>query len=62
MLIIDRFEGDHAIVETDSGVIMNIPRSELPPSAKEGAALRLVIDSEESRPRIDDMLNSLSKS
>ena len=38
MLIIDRFEGDMAVVENDGG-IMDIPRSLLPENAKEGDIL-----------------------
>ena len=34
-MIIDRFEGDFAVVETEQGII-NILTSQLPESAKEG--------------------------
>ena len=38
MIIIDRFEGDYAVLETDDGM-MNIHRGHLPSSAREGDAL-----------------------
>ena len=38
MIVIDRFEGDYAVVETDDGM-MNIHRGHLPSSAKEGDVL-----------------------
>ena len=63
MLIIDRFEGDFAIVETDNGMI-NVPKSELPENAKEGDALKFVIDMEATqgrKQRIDKMMNKLFK-
>ena len=63
MLIIDRFEGDFAVIETDNGMI-DIPRSELPTGAKEGDVLRLVIDTdgtESRKERIDGMMARLFK-
>ena len=50
MLIIDRFEGEYAVIETDSGMI-NVPRSEIPPSVKEGDVLRIIIDTDETASR-----------
>ena len=37
-VIIDRFEEDFAVIE-DNGVIINVPRSELPENATEGSVL-----------------------
>ncbi len=39
MEIIDRFEGDYAVVECD-GAFQQVPRSRLPVTAKEGDVLR----------------------
>ncbi len=38
MNIIDRFEGEYAVIETDGGII-NVLRSELPENAAEGDVL-----------------------
>lgn len=38
MNIIDRFEGEYAVIETDGGMI-NVLRSELPENAAEGDVL-----------------------
>ena len=38
--IIDRFEGEFAVVETDKGFV-NVPRAKLPAEAKEGAVIDL---------------------
>lgn len=53
MLIIDRFEGDWAVLETESHTIFIIPRNLLPEGASEGSVLRmnLVIDHEETARR-----------
>ncbi|TGE31445.1 DUF3006 domain-containing protein [Desulfosporosinus sp. Sb-LF] len=39
--IIDRFEGDFAVVEFDGRQIRDIPKSELAPGAKEGDVIFL---------------------
>ncbi|MCI9625308.1 MAG: DUF3006 domain-containing protein [Clostridia bacterium] len=39
MYIIDRFEGDIAVVEADE-TMMNIPRAQLPSEAQEGDVLQ----------------------
>ncbi len=38
-LIIDRFEGDFAVCEDDSGNMLQLERSKLPTGAKEGSVL-----------------------
>ena len=61
MLIIDRFEGDFAVVETEEGFI-NIPRKDIPSNANEGDVLKLSLDNNETekrKERIDVMMNSL---
>ena len=63
MLIIDRFEGDFAIVETDNGFI-NIPRSDLPVTASEGDVLVLGFDKDstnERKKRVGGMMDKLFK-
>jgi len=63
MLIIDRFEGDFAVVETDNGLI-NISLSDMPKDSKEGDTLRLIIDEEDTavrKKRIDRKMERLFK-
>lgn len=42
-LIIDRFEGDWAVLEL-AGTPFSVPRSVIPPGAKEGDVLRFSLD------------------
>ena len=61
MLIIDRFEGDFAIVETSSGMV-NIPREDLPKGVAEGSVLKLTIDAQGEKARkeyITNLVNDL---
>jgi len=52
MLIIDRFEGNFAVIEYGE-MVFNLPRSLLPPEAQEGDVLRLelAVDAEATRAR-----------
>ncbi len=64
--IIDRFEGDFAVTETEEGM-KDIPRSSLPPEAKEGSVIEITEDSiildekttEERTKRIRTMMDEL---
>ena len=63
MLIIDRFEGDFAVVETENGFI-NVPRKDIPSNANEGDILKLSLEKKEAEKRkehIDGIMNSLFK-
>lgn len=66
--IVDRFEENYAVCETEDKKMVNIHRSELPENAKEGDVLILLqdnkyfIDSESTRQRrerIKKKMNSL---
>ncbi|WP_345787937.1 DUF3006 domain-containing protein [Desulfosporosinus meridiei] len=43
MYIIDRFEGEWAVIETDNRVMFNFPRSGLPLDLKEGDVINIQI-------------------
>lgn len=60
-IIIDRFEGDCAVVEAD-GKMINMPLALLPESAKEGSVVTIEIDENETKNReakIRGMMNEL---
>ena len=67
MLIIDRFEGDYAVVEysgENETETMEIPRELVPDDAREGAILKLVVDKKSTQKRkkeIDDLADDLFK-
>lgn len=43
MYIIDRFEGDWAVVETENRTTFNLPRSILPADLKEGDVINILV-------------------
>ena len=63
MLIIDRLEGDFAVIETDKGMI-DVPRSDIPDNAKEGDTLRFIVDADDTKARkerIEGLMNKVFK-
>ena len=51
--IIDRFEGDFAIVELDNKTFVNIPKAAIPPEAKEGTVIDVTIDEDSTAARTE---------
>jgi len=63
LLIIDRFEGAFAVVETSKGMV-NIPKADLPADCREGDVLTMQVDSQETgkrKKKIEGLMNSLFK-
>ena len=60
-VIVDRFEGDYAVVEIAIGKCVNIPRV-LVPDAKEGYIIKIEIEKNETEKRkkyIKDLMNNV---
>lgn len=60
--VIDRFEGESAIVELEDKKFVNIPRKAIPPEAKEGDIILVTIDSQgtkEQRKKIEQLMKTL---
>jgi len=66
--VIDRFEGDWAIVELEDGQFIDIPSETLPPNAQEGNVIYIDKDGKvliaveetlERRKRVEDLMNKL---
>lgn len=60
--IIDRFEGDYALCEIESGAVLNVPRNALPENAREGDVISVFIDSGETENRksnVNKLMNDL---
>ncbi len=61
-VIIDRFDGNFAVVELDNGETVNMPRKLVPKGAKEGDVVDIRINEEttlERRQRIENMMKDL---
>ena len=57
--IIDRFEGQYAVVELEDGQMINIDKAQLPVEAKEGMVIliseNVTIDTEETKKRKEEI-------
>lgn len=57
---VDRFEGDFAVIETENGLFLNIPKEFLPDDVREGDVFSLVKTTDQSRKeRIENLMNDL---
>lgn len=59
---IDRFEGEYAVVELEGKEFTNVPRKAIPPEAKEGDIILVVIDNQgtkEKRKEIEKLMENL---
>ena len=62
--IIDRFEGDFAVCETEELEFIDIPKAALPCDAKEGDVITISVDKSETdkrKEKIEGLMNSLFK-
>lgn len=60
-VIIDRFEGEYAVVEIEVGQCVNIPKILLP-NSKEGDIVKIEIDkleTEERKKHIQELMNNV---
>lgn len=60
-VIIDRFEGDYAVVEIEEGKYVDIPKI-LIPNSKEGDVIKIEIDENETEERkkyIQELMNNV---
>lgn len=61
-IIIDRFEGNFAVVELENKDTVNVPKQILPDDAKEGTVVVIEIDHRETetrKRRISEKMNGL---
>lgn len=61
-IIIDRFEGEYAVVELDNGTTVDMPKILLPDNACEGSIINIICDDKETENRkkiMKDKMNNL---
>lgn len=63
-VIIDRFEGDFAVIETEEKKLVNMPKRLLPKDAVEGSVISIEIDKTETdkrRERVSELMDQVWK-
>lgn len=61
-IIIDRFEGDYAVVELEDGTTVDMPKVLIPKEAKEGDVLEILVNKQETesrRKKIEKLMDEL---
>lgn len=60
-LIIDRFEGDFAVVELSDGRMIDCPKSLLPDNAKEGSIINITVDETATNDKLKKVTKRMNK-
>ena len=60
-LIIDRFEGDFAIVELPDGRMIDCPKCLLPDNTKEGSILNITVDETATNDKLKKVTERMNK-
>lgn len=60
-LIIDRFEGDFAVVELPDGEMIDCPVVLLPDNAKEGSILNISVDETATNDKLKNVTERMNK-
>lgn len=51
IVVIDRFEGEFAIVETETEKLINMPKALIPKKAKEGSVISIELNEQKTKER-----------
>ena len=63
-IIVDRFEGNIAVVELENGQMIDCPKALLPDNAKEGSIINITVDENainEKLQKVTERMNKLFK-
>jgi hypothetical protein len=60
-IIVDRFEGEYAVVELENRQFLHIPRRLLPGGAAEGTVLDVLINERETRERKESISKRMAE-
>lgn len=60
-LIIDRFEGDFAVIELPDGKMIDCPKAVLPDDAKEGSILNITVDETATNDKLKTVTERMNK-
>ena len=60
-LIIDRFEGDFAVVELPNGQMIDCPKVLFPDNAKEGSILNITVDEDATNEKLQMVTERMNR-
>ena len=60
-VIVDRFEGNIAVVELEDGSVIDCPKTILPPNAKEGSIINITVDENATNAKLKEVTDRMNK-
>ena len=60
-IILDRFEGNIAVVELEDGSIIDCPKALLPDNAKEGSIINITVDETATNDKLKKVTERMNK-
>ena len=60
-IIVDRFEGNIAVVELENGQMIDCPKTLLPPNAKEGSIINITVDEKATEEKLQKLTNRMNR-
>lgn len=60
-IIVDRFEGNIAVVELENGQMIDCPKALLPDNAKEGSIINITVDENATNEKLQKVTERMNK-
>ena len=60
-IIVDRFEGNIAVVELENGQMLDCPKALLPDNAKEGSIINITVDENATNEKLQKVTERMNK-
>ena len=60
-IIVDRFEGNIAVVELENGQMIDCPKALLPANAKEGSIINITVDENATNAKLKEVTERMNK-
>jgi len=60
-IIVDRFEGNIAVVELENGQMIDCPKALLPANAKEGSIINITVDENATNAKLEEVTERMNK-
>ena len=60
-VIVDRFEGNIAVVELENGQMIDCPKALLPDNAKEGSIINITVDENATNEKLQKVTERMNK-
>lgn len=60
-IIVDRFEGNIAVIELENGQMIDCPKALLPANAKEGSIINITVDENATNAKLKEVTERMNK-